>query len=126
MRIDPKHREFTEAGTIAATRARPRGAWLRILNEVLTLAGPGATFQRHSEKPWASATFSGARHHIVLGFEGADAVMRGETYIDALPDHEFTIPGKLVADASIVAVDHTAGAQPRLTVEAELLVLDDS
>ncbi|WP_232491973.1 hypothetical protein [Novosphingobium kaempferiae] len=101
-----------------------RGPWLRLLSEVMQLAGPGVEFVQHGERAWASATFTGARHTIVLAFEGAQAIAHGETFIAALPDHEFSVPRHLVADAAIVAVEHRQGP-PYMTVEVELLVLED-
>lgn len=108
----------------APARARARGPWLRLLSEVLGLAGPAATFLSHSEREWASATFSGARHVIELSFEGTDAVAQGEALIAALPDHEFTVPHHLVADATVAGVEHRQ-APSQLTVSLELLVLED-
>lgn len=107
--------------------ARPprRGPWLRLLSEVLQMAGPNAAFLRHAERTWASATFTGARHTIALAFEGDEGVLPGETFIAALPDHEFTVPRHVVADATIVAVDHQHLPERRLTVEVELLLLED-
>lgn len=101
-----------------------RGPWLRLLSEVMQLAGPDAEFLQHIERAWASATFTGARHTITLIFEGTQAIARGETFIAALPDHEFSVPRHLVADAAIVAVEHRQGP-PHMTVEVELLVLED-
>lgn len=105
-------------------RKATRAPWLRLLSEVLRLAGPMAEFQRHAEREWASATFSGARHIIALAFAGADAVREGEAFIAALPDHEFTIPRHLVADAAVASVEHRQ-EPPHLAVEVELLVLKD-
>jgi len=45
--------------------------------------------------------------------------------IAELPDHEFALPGQLVADASVSAVDHALAPSPRLTVTCELLLLED-
>ena len=80
----------------------------------------------HAEKAWASITFAGARHTVTLRFAGADATAAGEEFIDALPDHEFTLPGQLVADATITAADHRLIPAPELMVECELLLLEDS
>jgi hypothetical protein len=102
-----------------------RGPWLRLLSQVLQLAGPDAEFLRHEERPWSSATFTGSRHTIVLAFEGTAAVARGEAYVVALPDHEFTMSRQIVADAAVVAVKHRLLPIPRLTVQAELLILED-
>lgn len=88
------------------------------------MAGPAAEFVRHGERPWSSATFTGARHTVLLAFNGEEALRRGEAFIAVLPDHEFTIPGHLVADATVTAVDHTNGVG--MTVEIELLVLEDA
>lgn len=99
--------------------------WLQLLNTLLMLAGPRAELLSHSEKPWASVTFSGTRHTVALLFPGEDGVMAAEEFIAALPDHEFEIRSKLVADAAVVSVEQTAGPSPSMTIEAELLLLDD-
>ncbi|MDE2597283.1 MAG: hypothetical protein KGL44_10440 [Sphingomonadales bacterium] len=111
-------------------RARPavrtrRSPWMQLLSAVLVLAGGKAELLRHAERGWASATFSGTRHTLALSFTGPEAVAAGEALIDALPDHEFTIHGQLVADAAVVSVDHRLDAGPCLTVELELLLLED-
>jgi hypothetical protein len=87
-------------------------------------AGRGAIVS-HEEKAWASITFSGSRHEVVMQFAGIDAVVAGEELIERLPDHEFTIPGHLVADAAISAVDHLFGPEERLTVTCVLLLLEE-
>lgn len=106
--------------------SRARGPWLLLVSEVLTLAGPEVEFRHHAERPWSSATFSGSRHTIVLEFSGQTGIDAAEALIAALPDHEFTIRGQLVADATIAAVDHETGPEPRMIVEVELLLLDES
>lgn len=123
MRIDPA----SDKGMIATLRQNgARGPWLRVLSAVLELAGDGAEFLRHSERPWASATFSGTRHVIGLRFTGREAIEAGEAFIAALPDHEFAITRQLVAEATITAVDHEIGPAPVLTLQAELLLLEES
>jgi hypothetical protein len=106
-------------------RAGRRGPWLKLLSKVLDLGGPDVEFLRHSERPWNSATFCGARHMIAMTFTGTEAVACGEQLIAALPDHAFTIPGFLMADATIASVEHENGPQPRMSVEAKLLLLED-
>ena len=98
---------------------------MQLLSALLDLAQGQAELLRHSERSWASVTFSGTRHSVVLAFTGADAVAIGEQVIDALPDHEFTIPGQLVADAAVLRVEHALLPQPRLEVEVEVLMLDE-
>jgi hypothetical protein len=110
----------------AARRKARRAPWMPLLSAVLELAGGKAELIRHSERAWASVTFSGSKHVVVLAFTGEEAVTAGEALIDALPEHEFALPRLLVADAAVVRVEHTALPQPRLEVEMELLVLDEA
>jgi hypothetical protein len=43
-----------------------------------------------------------------------------------LPDHEFLIPRQLVADAAVLSAEHNLLPEPRLLVEAQLLLLEDA
>ena len=106
--------------------ASVRGPWLHLLSQTMDLAGPDAQFLRHGERPWSSATFSGARHTLVLSFDGEDAAEHAEAFAAALPDHEFTIPGQLVADAVIAAVERDNRQPSQVRVEAEFLLLVDA
>lgn len=115
-------REMRQA--FVPAKAPARGPWLRLLSEVQGLAGSEAELLSHAERDWASATFSGARHTIAVAFEGAEAVVKGEAFIAALPDHEFTVPRHLVADAALTSVEHRQDP-PRMTVHIEVLVLVD-
>ncbi|MCJ2181179.1 hypothetical protein MTR62_00420 [Novosphingobium sp. 1949] len=119
----------TPLGAHPAPGLRPtrtqRGPWLQLLTQVLHLAGPRAEFLRHAERPWASATFSGTRHTIALAFTGAAAQDDGEQFVEALPEHDFTIPGHLVADAALRGLDQDNTGEPRMELEIEVLLLDD-
>ncbi len=121
--------QFDPAGGKAmieqANRGARRGPWMQLLSALMTLAGGRAELIRHSERPWASVTFSGSRHTIALAFTGIEAVAAGEAFIDALPDHEFTIPRQLVADAAVLTLEHVLLPQPRLQLEVEVLLLED-
>lgn len=97
----------------------------RVRAALLGLTGGAGTVLAHEEKAWASITFAGTRHAVVMEFCGADAVVAGEELIERLPDHEFTLPGQLVADATITKVDHRFGAMERLEVTAVLLLLEE-
>ena len=110
-------------GTRSPMRPR-RGPRERLAEALLTLAEGKARIASHSEKNWASITFAGARHRVELVFEGAQAVEAGECFIAFLPDHEFAIPGQLVADAAVVEVEHLFDP-PLLTVTCELLLLEE-
>lgn len=116
MRIDP----------IRPTRRTARRPWLQLIEAVMALAGGRADLVRHTERSWASVTFAGTRHTLVLAFAGTETVEAGEHFVAALPNHEFTIPRQLVADATVVSVEHTLLPEPKLVVEVELLLLEDA
>ena len=97
----------------------------RLREALQALARGHALITAHSEKSWASITFAGTRHRFDLVFDGADAVEAGEKFIAYLPEHEFAIPKQLVADATVISVDHRIGPNARLDVRVELLLLDD-
>lgn len=118
---------FVETHTdIPPVRRAPIGPAARLREAVLRLAGDGCEISRHHEKPWASITFEGARHTIELRFAGLAGIAAGENLIAALPDHEFAIPGQIVADVAITALDHVMVPAPGLSVTCELLLLKDA
>ncbi len=109
-----------------ATTLPPRrlSAGERLLRELRDLAGPWVEVISHDDAPWASITFTGARHTVVLRFSGSEAVSDGERFIATLPDHEFRLRSQLVADASVTRVDHEVLPAPLMEVECTLLLLD--
>lgn len=117
------------ARTLETKSARPprpvrRTMAERVVEALQAIAEGKTTVLRHTEKSWASITFAGTRHRLVLEFEGEEAVQAGECFIAYLPEHEFAIPGHLVADAAVVEVDSVL--QPtKLTVTCELLLLEE-
>ncbi|MFN4112800.1 MAG: hypothetical protein ACK4GD_02530 [Sphingomonadaceae bacterium] len=98
----------------------------RLREALIALAGGHGTVMAHQERAWASVTFAGARHRVTLEFAGEAAVAGGEVMIAELPEHEFTLPRQLVADATVCAVQHTLLPAPKLRVECELLLVEDS
>ena len=115
------HADLSLGYQAARARREPRN---RLRQALLTLARNRATILGHDEKSWASITFAGTRHRLELAFEGAEAVEAGELFIAFLPEHEFAIPGQLVADAAVTAVDHRL-EPPRMVVSCELLLLEE-
>ncbi|WP_338468238.1 hypothetical protein RXV95_06725 [Novosphingobium sp. ZN18A2] len=111
---------------LARTPRRRLSTGERLGRAIRVLAGPRAEILDHSETPWASVTFAGSRHAFTLSFDGCAVSHDGENFIAALPDHEFTLPGTLVADATVCRVDHRMVPAPRLVVRIELLLLDES
>ena len=109
----------------ARTRTHRRGVREKLAEALLALADGQGRITAHSETGWASITFAGTRHRVVLEFAGADQMEAGECFIAFLAEHEFAIPGQLVADAVVVEVCSTLDP-PRLKVMCELLLLENS
>jgi hypothetical protein len=103
-----------------------RGTSAKLRQALLDLANGQATILSHREKSWASITFAGTRHRLELEFAGGEAISAGEMFIVFLPEHEFMLPGQLVADAAVAAVDHRLAPEPKLLVSVELLLLEES
>lgn len=51
---------------------------------------------------WHSLTFSGERHEIALRIPGPDSAAIAHRLADGLADHEFDLPGHVVADIALV------------------------
>ena len=117
-------RKPRQAGPITPSPRR-RGASARLADALLALAEGQARITSHAEKSWASITFAGTRHRVVLEFAGAEAIEAGECFIVFLSEHEFAIPGQLVADAAVVEVSQTLDPAV-LVVTCELLLLEES
>lgn len=98
----------------------------RARDAVLAICGGQGQILTHEERAWASITFAGTRHELVLRFEGIEQVEAGELLIERLPEHEFRIPGQLVADACVTKVEHHFGPTEWLAVTAVLLLLEES
>ncbi|HWU03749.1 MAG TPA: hypothetical protein VN222_13500 [Novosphingobium sp.] len=98
---------------------------MQLLHAVMRLAGPCAELMSHAERPWASVTFSGTRHTITLSFAGTEGLAAGEAFVAALPEHEFSIRGQLVADATISEMTQLNLPHPYMVLDAELLLLSD-
>lgn len=121
--------DFAPAPRPALARRVPapvrRSTGDRLREALLTLGDHRGQVLTHTERAWASITFAGARHTLALLFAGDEAVAAGERFIAALPDHEFAILGQLVADATIIEVEHRLLPHPRLVVQCELLLLEE-
>ena len=103
-----------------------RSAGDRVRQALTVLAEHRCQVITHKEKAWASITFAGTRHSLALLFAGEDAVAAAERFIAVLPEHEFAIPGQLVADAAIAEVEHRLSPSPRMVVQCDLLLLEDA
>lgn len=97
-----------------------RSSAVRLLRALQRLL-PEASFGILSERPWHSLTFSGHQMCISARLNGppAENVQR---FTKGLPNHEFCLPGQLVADIAVTERCFVAG-EHSLMIEA--LVLDD-
>lgn len=96
-----------------------------VVEPLIAMLGGKAELISHSSKPWASITFSGSLHRVVLKIDGDDALTREAEFTDALPEHEFNIPGQLVGDAGVVATENDfIGDTIAVTMTVELLLLE--
>lgn len=102
-----------------------RAPWLSVCSTVLALAGEEVQLVAHQERPWASATFSGTRHKLTLRLSEGVTLARAEQLQRVLPDHEFSIPGQIVADAAVTAVVRDFEAATA-TVTCELLLIEET
>lgn len=82
-------------------RAPRRDPHTRLITQLLEYAGPDSSIIATSSRPWASATFVGARHVVLLRLGGAGHVARADRITDMLPDAEFAISGHVVADVCV-------------------------
>jgi hypothetical protein len=87
-----------------------------LTNALLKIATP-AEIPESRERPWASVTFTGARHWVALSVGPA----RAAEIAAMLPDHEFDLPGHLVAD---IAVTGTRVDGDRTVIEIEALTVE--
>jgi len=116
---------LAEKIAVNPAKRRERGPGARLCAEVMALSEGCATIVSRQEAAWASITFTGKRHTLRVVFDGPLAAEAGERMIAALPDHEFTIPGQLVADATVREVDHRLLPDERLEVAIDVLMLDE-
>lgn len=113
-------------GSFAPAMARTVSKRRQLEKQLKALCDGHGTVLVHREKAWASITFQGARHELLLRFDGEEAVAAGTRMIAALPDHEFTISGQLVADATVTFAEEHTPPEPLLAVTIELLLLEDN
>jgi hypothetical protein len=82
------------------------------------------TVETIAEEPWASATFSGARHQLSVTFEGSGAVGAAADLLERLDDLEVALAGQIVADLTLLADSRgDDGGYARLELEA--LTIDE-
>lgn len=83
---------------------------------------PNATMMVIHERPWRSLTFVGTQLCLSVIMAGNPDESVIAEFITILPDYEFGLTGRLVADIAVTEIV-TRDSQSRLTINA--LLLDD-
>lgn len=99
-------------------KAHRQDAGSLLAGQIGAMTGDRASVTLKRERPWASITFAGTRHSLVVDWPGATGPGDMENLAKALPDHEFAIPGHFVADILVLEQ-----SESRLVVEA-LSIID--
>ena len=110
---------------VEATR-QSFGTAAKLREQLLALGHDRGIVVRHSERSWASITYSGTRHSIDLEFAGHASALAGEAMLAKLPGHDFIVPGQIVADVAIAAVERLMQPVRRLVCTIELLLLEEN
>lgn len=92
--------------------------FLRALQALL----PDAQITVSALRDWRSMTFNGQQLFLSARMTGEDVHQRARIFSEQLPEHEFAIPGQLVADASVVAIREVGDG---VAMAIETLILDD-
>lgn len=97
----------------------------KLIRTVMEICGEGSELVGAHEREWASATFSGARHSLDLLIPAGDGDAVLPDAVAGLPDHEFDLPGEIVADCAVTIGQRQRRADgcTRLTVHVELLTI---
>lgn len=95
----------------------------RRLGVIFVNLAKGSTLIDADSIPWRSMGLAGERHQIRLRLGGHDAEHEAGRMAQALPDHEFTLPGLLVADVAITATQRVDDGVI-LTLEALIFAED--
>ena len=90
----------------------------RALGVVFVGFGAAVTFESLTSQPWASITFAGERHKLVLRLPGPGAQAAVDAFLDGLADREFALRGHIVADIEATGIERDGDGQLRLTLEA--------
>ena len=91
---------------------------LRALHAGAAASGTAFEVTETVSRPWASATFSGEQHHLVIQ---ADPIPGFRSWLAALPDAELPLRGHILADLAIDMVEQV-GLRLRVTIAALTLI----
>lgn len=81
--------------------------------------GCAVTIDRFETDRWSSATFTGARHQLMISAEAGQAI---DAWLDALPEAELPVRHHLVADIVVTARRRVG---ERMECDLEALTVED-
>jgi hypothetical protein len=74
------------------------------------LAGfDGFALEEIRSRGWASATFTGARHHLAIRLDGEGAGAAAERFLGRLEATDFELRGHILADISLISEERRPG-----------------
>jgi hypothetical protein len=79
--------------------------------------GAAVAIESLASRPWASITFSGERHRLVLCIPGPGAAAAADAFLDGLDERDFALRGHILADI-VLAERRDEDEQVRLVLEA--------
>ncbi len=91
-----------------------------------SMAAPGVTAHVSDirSRPWASATFEGARHRLALRLEGRDAAHEAARLLAGLEDWDVPMRGQFLAEISFLAEERWDSGAVCLHFEALTIECD--
>jgi hypothetical protein len=99
----------------------------RVLGRAVAAAfaehGAAAFIEEIDSTPWASVTFSGARHRLALRLSGPLAGPAADAVLPDLGEREFALPGHILIDIACAA-EARIGGDVLLTLEALTIEAD--
>ena len=97
-----------------------RDASTELLRAVRKRAGTGANLiiEDIRSRPWASATFSGARHQLAFRLDGEEAEDVADRFLADIEAAEFPLRGHVMADVAVIARDRLDDGVMRIRIEA--------
>lgn len=99
-------------------------ALLRALSEGFAACSGAFRVEELVSTPWASVTFSGARHRIRFSLEGEGAAAAADAFLAGLAEAEFDLREHILADVAVVGEERSA-AGDRVVLTLEALTVED-
>lgn len=76
------------------------------------------TIEELTSRRWASITFSGERHRMVLRLQGSGARAAAQAFLADLGEREFELKDHILVDIALLAMDDDRDDSVLLTLEA--------